>query len=255
MRKIGFGIGLFLLLMILPLTAQDQNVQQLFRQGNLFFQQGKYQQAVEAYQKILEQGYESGELYYNLGNAYFKINQFGKARLFYERALRFMPDDEALKENLILLKRRLVDRIEVPPKFFLTVWWEDLLQAFSLTTLTYLVIIAFWMLILSWAFYLFMKKQRHRERGKGLVVLTLILLILLSVILTDKIYRFEKEKYGVILKPSVTVFSEPRKEATEIFVVHEGTKVKILRKNQNWLEIKLGDGKTGWLRQDTLETI
>lgn len=254
MKKIYF-FGLILSFLLAGSLAAQQNVQQLFKQGNQYFQKGAYQKAVEAYQKILQEGYESGELYYNLGDAYFKMGKLGKARLFYERAKRFMPDDEALNANLKLLQSRLVDKIQKPPKFFLTVWWESFLGLFSLSLLTYLVVIFFWLFLLAWAFYLYMKKQKRQERGKGLVIIALIIFILFSITLFDKINHVDKVNYGVILKPAVTVYSEPRKESTEIFIVHEGTKVKILRRNAGWLEIKLDDGKTGWLLANSLEKV
>ncbi len=250
-----FKTWLLLVLLIAMVQAQSQEVERLFRQGNAAFQQGNYQQAIEFYQKILAAGYESGELYYNLGNAYFKTNQLGKARLFYERAQRLMPDDEALKENLLILQSRLIDKIEKPPRFFLSVWWESLLKAFSLNVLAWLLIAFFWLTVLSLAFHLYWKKQRKQDRGRPLVLLSLVLLLFSGVLFADKAYRFENEKYGVILKPSVTVFSEPRDQSTEIFVIHEGTKVMILRTSHEWFEIKLEDGKTGWVPQNTLEII
>ncbi|HHE55049.1 MAG TPA: tetratricopeptide repeat protein [Caldithrix abyssi] len=253
--KSCFKTGLLLILLVAMGQAQPQEVEHLFRQGNTAFQQGNYQQAIEFYQKILDAGYESGELYYNLGNAYFKTNQLGKARLFYERAQRLMPDDEALKENLLILQSRLIDKIKKPPRFFLSVWLESLLKAFSLNVLAWLLIAFFWLTVLSLAFYLYWKKQRKQERGKPLVLLSLLLLLFSGVLFTDKAYRFENEKYGVILKPTVTVFSEPRDQSTEIFVIHEGTKVMILRTSHEWFEIKLEDGKTGWVPQNTLEII
>ncbi|WP_456408835.1 tetratricopeptide repeat protein [Caldithrix abyssi] len=235
--------------------AQTEDIQQLFRQGNALFSKGNYQQAIEVYQKIVDEGYESGELYYNLGNAYFKINQLGRARLFYERALRLMPDDEALRENLLILQTRLLDKIEKPPEFFLTVWWKNLLQLLPMNALAWLVVALFWLSVLSLSFHLYWKKQRKQQKGRALVIISLSLLFFASVLLTDKAYRFENEKYGVILKPTVTVYSEPRAESTEIFVIHEGLKVKVLRKNNDWFEIKLEDGKTGWLPQNSLEII
>lgn len=255
MRKIHLAGIILSLVFVATLFAQEQSLQQLFREGNQYFQKGEYAKAIESYQKILDQGYESGALYYNMGNAYFKMNQLGKARLFYERAKRFMPDDEALKENLQLLKRRLVDKIAEPPKFFLTVWWESFLGFFSITLLSYLVVAAFWLFLLSWAFFLYMKKQKRKEKGKAFIVVTLFAFLLFGIMLFNKIQQSEHTEYGVIMKPSVTVYSEPRKEATEIFVLHEGTKVQILRRNLNWLEIKLADGKTGWLLKETLEKV
>lgn len=253
MKKINILIFTIALLFAGTLLASD--AQQLFRAGNQAFQKGDYQKAAQDYLEILNKGYESGELYYNLGNAYFKMGKLGLARLYYERAKRFIPDDEALNENLKLLEHRLVDKIQKPPRFFLTVWWENFLGLFSLSLLTYLVVISFWLFLFSWAFYLYMKKQKHKDRGKTLIVIMLVIFLLFGITLFDKINHVDNVSYGVILKPTVTVYSEPRKEATEIFMVHEGTKVEILRHNNGWLEIKLDDGKTGWLKADTLEKV
>ncbi len=248
-------IGFVLIVFWAVGLAAQPNIQQLFQQGNQYFQKGAYKKAIQTYQKILDEGYESGALYYNLGNAYFKMGRLGQARLYYERAKRFMPDDVALNENLKLLQKRLVDKIQQPPKFFLSVWWAWFLGLFSLSLLTYLVVLSFWLFLLAWAYYLFLKKQRHKERGKGLIIVMLFIFLLFSITLFDKINRVDNTQYGVILKPAVTVYSEPRKEATEIFIVHEGTKVQILRENQGWLEIKLDDGKTGWLLANSLEKV
>ncbi len=253
MKKIHILIVVVTVFFAGSLIASD--LQQLFRDGNKAFQKGNYQKAARDYSEILHKGYESGALYYNLGNAYFKMGKLGLARLYYERAKRFIPDDEALNENLKLLEHRLVDKIQKPPKFFLTVWWQNFLGLFSMGLLTYLVVIFFWLFLLSWAFYLYMKKQKHKERGKGLIIITLIIFLLFGITLFDKINHVDNLNYGVILKPTVTVYSEPRKEATQIFMVHEGTKVEILRRNNGWLEIKLDDGKTGWLQANSLEKV
>ncbi len=254
LHKTGMVILLSLLFAAM-LWAKHSAIQDLFRQGNGFFQKGQYQQAIVIYQKILNEGYESGELYYNLGNAYFKIGQLGKARLYYEKAARLMPDDEALKENLLILQSRLIDKIEKPPKFILSVWWQALLNLFSIDVLAWLVVAFFWFAVFSIAFNLYWKKQKRQQRGRFLVMMSVFFLLVSGLLFAEKVYRFENEKYGVILKPSVTVHSEPRQGATEIFVIHEGTKVEILRKNNDWLEIKLEDGKTGWLPQNALEII
>ena len=103
-------VFIIILLGILPVFASD-DLQALFNEGNQYYQAGEYEKAIKNYRSIIEQGYASGPLYFNLGNAYYKLNQLGEARLCYERAAKFLRNDEALQENLKLLSLRLVDQI------------------------------------------------------------------------------------------------------------------------------------------------
>jgi tetratricopeptide (TPR) repeat protein len=246
----------FFLILILIFTtgwAQDQTV--LFKNGNQYYQQGDYQKAIDQYEQILEQGFESGALYFNLGNSYYKLNELGKARLNYERAAEFIQGDEALNENLRILKMRLVDQIEAPPQFFLDTWWNYILNLFSVRALIWIVAILFWVMIASLVFRIYHSTRGHITRGKALFVFSLVVFLIFALISAQKIYKLETEHFAVIMNPSVTLLAEPKIGGTEVFVLHEGTKVKIERRTNEWLEIKLVDGKTGWLTKDNLEVI
>lgn len=226
----------------------------MFKEANALYQEGQFEAAIEKYEEILAADYESGELYYNLANAYYKTGNIGKARLNYERALYWLEGDESLTQNLELLKLRLVDQIEKPPKLFITVWWEALLNMFNTYTLGVIVLILFWIVLITAAIFLYYRK-RGRIKWKSLFVTFLVLWLFLLTIWINKIYLFETEKYGVILASTVTVHAEPAADTTELFVLHEGTRVKVLRISNSWLEIRLADGKTGWLQSDVLEII
>ncbi len=245
----------FVAVLFFALTVFATNPNALFEQGNQLYQQGKYQQAIEKYRQILEQGYESGALYFNLGNAYYKLNQLGAARLNYERAKKFLKNDEALNTNLNLLKLRLVDKIQTPPRFILSVWWEAVLEVFNLSLITWVVAGLFILLLLSFAAFLFHKRRHKSDRFKSATITLLTLFIIATFILIQKIYQTESERYGVIMNPTVTVYAEPNPGGTEVFVLHEGTRVKIQRQAQDWFEIRLDDGKTGWMQQKFLEII
>lgn len=241
------------LVFILTITLSANDRQNNFQQGNNSYQQGDYEQAVLLYKNILEEGYESGELYFNLGSACYKLNKTGLARLYYERASKLLKGDEALEYNLKLLQLRLVDQIESPPEFILSVWWNYFMDLFSLNMLTWLTIALLWLVLTAGAFRLYFRRKGYML--KQVFVAVLIVFIFFSFILTRKIYLFETEEYGVILEPSVTIFAEPKSAGTEVFVLHEGSKVKVERKNKDWFEIKLEDGKTGWLMQKKVEII
>lgn len=235
-----------------PLFAFQSD--QIFEQANQYYQNSEFELAVENYESILQSGFESGELYFNLGNAYYKIGLLGKARINYERALIWMEGDGDLTHNLEMLKLRLVDQIEPPPQLFINVWWNYLVDLFQTHIWGYIVLFMFWILLIIAAVYLHYRR-RGKIKMKGLLVTISIIWLFVMSIWVNKIYLFETENYGIILKSSVTVYAEPVKETTELFVIHEGTRVKVERFNEGWLEIRLEDGKTGWLMEENLEVI
>lgn len=235
------------------LMAQD--AQKLFKEGNQLYQQNKYEQAVALYDSILALGMESGELYFNLGNTHYRLGHMGLARLNYEKAAKFLKNDPAISENLELLKMQLVDKIQTPPKFFLYKWMDVILNLFSMQSLSWIVLALLWLVLGVAAVRQFYLKRKRVERLRTAFVSTLIVFILATLLLGQKIYLAETEVYAVVLKPSVTLYAEPSSTGTEVFILHEGTKMKIRREKQDWLEIVLADGKTGWIERSALAVI
>jgi len=229
--------------------------QHYFSEGNQLYQQGEYEQALEQYKKIIEFGYESGELYFNMGNAYFKLDKIGPARLYYEKATGFLKNDDALLQNLTMVKLRLVDQIESPPKLFLTVWWGAVLNLFPMQLLSVIMIILLWLILLLAALRLYLNRRGIRNRTSIFFNGVSIIFFLTAIIFFHKIYIFETSDFGVILSDKVTLRAEPAETGTELFILHEGSKVEIIRNTSQWMEVKLEDGKTGWLQNSALEKI
>jgi tetratricopeptide (TPR) repeat protein len=237
------------------LQVSAQEFQAEFSRGNNFYQQGEYENALDVYNNILDIGLESGELYYNLGNTYYKLNNMGRSRLYYERALRLLKNDQALEENIQLLKLRLVDKIQTPPRFILYVWRDGLLDVFSMNLLSWLTAGLLWLLLIIAAVRQYFIKRHRDDRLKYLLVTAAALFVICTLLFSQKIINAETEEYGVIQEPSVTLYAEPSAKGTEVFMLHEGSKVKIQRDNNEWLEIRLEDGKTGWIDKTYLEII
>jgi tetratricopeptide (TPR) repeat protein len=231
------------------LHAQDMDGE--FSSANQAYIDGDYQQAIELYSKILEQGIESGEVFFNLGNTYYKTNDLGRAILNYEKARKYIDGDPALEQNLKLTQLRIVDKIEPIPELFIVEWWTELIHTFSMDTLLWLSFSIYTTVILL-IIGLLLSSRRifYRFIWAATLLFILILIITLSVI-----YEFETTKFGVILEEKVSVISEPDSDGTEVFILHEGTKVKINRNLNNWLEISIPDGKIGWLKHTALEII
>jgi tetratricopeptide (TPR) repeat protein len=250
--KYKFSKYLCLALLISLLTSLNaQDLETRFSIANKAYADEDYQQAIELYSGIIDQGVESGEVFFNLGNAYYKSNDLGRAILHYEKARKYIEGDPALEQNLKLAQLRIVDKIEPIPELFLVEWWTEVTHLFSIDTYLWLCFTIFTLLILLIVIRLFYSRQLITR----FIWITSFLLIFILIVTISVIYEFETTQFGVILEEKISVVSEPDSEATEVFILHEGTKVKINRNLNEWLEISIPDGKTGWLQKTSLEMI
>jgi tetratricopeptide (TPR) repeat protein len=243
----------FLLLTVGVLLAQDPKT--LFHQANQAYQSQEYEKATALYQQILSQGYESKEVYYNLGDCFYRLNQVGQAVLYYEKALKLDPHDEDIRYNLELANLKVIDRIEIPPRLFVFEIWDDLKTFYSLTQLTRLVAILFAITIILVIIWLFIRQYRLRRWLISLAAIAGFLTIFWSCILIMQSQSYMKQREAVVLVPSVTVRSAPDDSSTDVFVLHEGVKVHLDELRAQWVKISLADGKSGWLRAENLAII
>jgi len=225
-----------------------------FQEGNRLYQAGDFEGARDAYLAILEDGFESGALQYNLGNAYFKLGDLGHAILSYERARRALPHDESVRSNLALARSLTVDKITPLPGFWVTRvarWWVELLPRTLLIS-----IVAIGYLVAALCLFL-----RIIDPGAGpwpvrLALTTGAITLVFALTLTVRELGLGRSERGVILATEAAVQSAPSEDASlQLFTVHEGTLVSIDRRAEGWLEVVLEDGKVGWIRSDALEPI
>lgn len=233
----------------LSLFAQDSNPSDMFNQANNFYTAGKYREALSLYSALDSLGYQSGELYYNLGNTYYKVGQIGKAILYYEKAKRFIDGDEDLQTNLDLALARTKDKIPELPKFFLEALLEKVLNVFSLGGLGFFVLLFLYGTAAIFIFQLRNLFGFNSLVGQIFKYMFLVLFTLSLILFLLKSSRLATHRNAVILNPVVNLKSEPREQSTTISVIHEGLKVEISRKESEWLEVKLPDGTKGWIEQ------
>jgi len=250
------SIGPMLIWMLIPASmghAFDPALH--FEEGNRLYREGRYEQALQAYKSILESGLESGFVYYNIGNCHYKLNRIGPAILYYERAARWMPNDPDLRANLALANLAVVDRIEPVRPFFLlrfSRWMMRLLTVeewIGLTTVLYLIFMTFTILRIV------TRKPRARRILSRFGAVSAILFLLAGLVLLARLRSDARFAEAVIMRPEVVVMSGPGEETTEIFTLHEGTKVSLDSRSGEWVEIILADGKVGWVRAEVLEEI
>lgn len=226
-----------------------------FLEANQFYQEGNYLEAIESYQKILDEGYESGSVYFNMGNCYYKLQDIGHAILYYERARQLIPGDEDLKANLALVNLSVVDKIIPHSEFIVFRVVRGFIHIFPQSTLvgitigTYIITIAFFVI------WIVTRKGMLRLAGFHLSILFGILFLIFGLSLIGNVRESKTRIEAIILADKVDVLSAPSEEGIEVFSLHEGTKVTIDQKTGEWREIVLADGKLGWVKQECLEII
>ncbi|ACF15040.1 TPR repeat-containing protein [Chloroherpeton thalassium ATCC 35110] len=235
-----------MMLMIGQISFAQNSPDLVFREGNRLYSRGQYQKALESYNNLLDLGYESGALYYNMGNAYYKLHKTGQAVLYYEKALKLMPDDEDLKNNLELAHLRTQDKISSVPSFFLVDLFNGFLNVFSLGFLGVAVLLSLY--LLTAVAILNMRGFFSPLPAKVLMISLVVITLMSSVVFVAKSVQDATESKAVVVTGVVNAKSEPRESSATLFVIHEGLKVDIAQQQGEWVEIKLPDGNKGWIR-------
>lgn len=219
-----------------------------YEDGNAAYNEGNYEQALVFYNSIVEAGRESSALYYNMGNTYYKMRDYPHAILYYEKALKLNPGDEDTRINLEIANMAVVDKINQIPQSFLAKWWNGLKSSLSADGWTWLSVI-FFALLLS-CLFAFLMSRRSGVRKLGFFFgLVFVACFALSVIFAAKNQRelLDRHNEAIIMTPTVNVKSSPSEQSVDLFVLHEGTKVRVLDSARDWNKIKIADGSVGWL--------
>jgi tetratricopeptide (TPR) repeat protein len=231
-------------------------VDSLWNAANQAYVDGRWTDAVDGYELISGMGLESAALYCNTGDAYFKQGNVPEAILYYERALKLDPSYEDARFNLELLNSTIQDRIDPVPEFVLKAWSRDIcyIMDSNAWAVCFIIFIA---LALALAL-LFILSPSVAGRRTGFFA-GLVMILLAAFALTFSIWQkkdYMKADNAIVMRPVVSVKSSPSGEAsTDLFILHEGTKVKIIDEVGSWNNIELADGRQGWIRSGDIETI
>jgi tetratricopeptide (TPR) repeat protein len=248
--------GLYLLLLLaLPLFSLGDDNEALFKQGNTAYSKGQYQQAIKVYQQVVDGGYQSAVVYFNLGNAYYKQGDIPSALLYYEKAHKLAPGDEDINFNIHYANLKTTDKVEAAPEFFVTQWWHGLVLFFSVNTLSILSILAFVAGFLILILYLFSNSSAIKRASFYVGVLMIFLGLTFIFMANRQINYFSGHHQAIIFSGSVIVKSTPDANAKPLFVVHEGTKVDVLQTNNSWIEVQLPNGAAGWITANDVKEI
>lgn len=242
------------MILLVGVTASAQN-QALFDRATKAYTDGEYQTAIDNYLEILENGQHSPELYYNLGNTYYKLNQIAPSIYYYEKALLLKPNDPEIKNNLSYAKNMTLDAIETLPETGFAKIYNSLLGFLSFDQWGYVAVVFMILFVLLYiAFYYF----RFASRKRSAFVLSIVCLFfaIVSVVFAYLEYSaFEADRPAIVFAEESSVKSEPNKTSQEAFALHEGTKVNVLDELNDWKKIRIADGTMGWIPSEDIKVL
>ncbi len=242
-------------LMFIQLLLHAASADSVYMKASDAYASGNFEQSLLLYESIVVAGLESPELYYNMGNAAFRSNKLGYAVLYFEKALKLDPGYDDARKNLEYVSIYKEDQLEVVPEFFIRSWTKALFQLFSLKTWSYFSLFLFFLMLTGTLVYIFSVRQRIKKAGffTGITAV-LLFFISMSAAINQNSLMIHPEN-AVITIPSVVVKSSPSLSGTDLFVLHEGTLLKLDDEVGDWIEIKISDGRVGWIPGGSYEII
>ncbi|MFZ4520770.1 MAG: tetratricopeptide repeat protein [Bacteroidales bacterium] len=255
MRKHMKPYTILVVLFFMAVSAFSSVEEVNVAKANKAYSAGSYEAAAGLYQKVAEAGYYSPELFYNLGNACFKMNDYSKAILWYERARRLDPGNEDINFNLNVANTKISDKIEPLPELFYKRWFNNIVYAFSIDGWAMIGICMFVAGLLGFVLYLASRVLFLRKVGFWTGT-AFVFLAFISLAFAWIGYNTTKSvNEAIVFAPTITVKSSPDEKSTDLFVLHEGTKVLLLDNISGWYEIRIANGSVGWLPKTSLEKI
>jgi tetratricopeptide (TPR) repeat protein len=249
MKKLFF-ILIAILFATVQLPAQD-----LLQSANEAYAKGDYAEAAEQYEAALKENGESASVYYNLGNSYYKANKIAPSILNYERALLLEPGNGDIRFNLEVAKLKTVDKIEPVGEFFLTAWFHSVENLMSTDAWSKFGIVCFILLIGGLFLFFFSRKILIKKAGFYAAVCLLVGVIFGNIFAYNQKKSLTNRDSAIIFVPTTTIKSSPADSGTDLFILHEGAKVKLKNKIGNWNEIETADGNVGWIKNEEIAVI
>jgi tetratricopeptide (TPR) repeat protein len=241
--------ALLISLFTLGAASQDSGTGK-FNQGVTYFSAGTYNEALQAWTEVYNTGYRSASLCYNIGNSYFKLNNIPQAILFYERAYLLKPADEDINYNLQIARTLIVDRFQEIPELFFIRWYDFISLFLSSNRWARISIISFILSLLFLSLYIYSSKYRRKVIGFWFAV-SLFVITIGSFVFSVRNKYLVYDSHKAIISGK----SSPDNSGTDLFVIHEGTKVTVEDEVGDWLEIRLSDGNKGWIPLNSLNII
>ena len=247
MKKIIIAINIIWMFSPSILSAQI-NVENIFSQANELYNKGSYIEAINNYKEIIKNDFHSAELYYNLGNAYYRLDSIASSVYYYEKALQLNPNDREIIDNLALVNKTLVDEIDPITTPLIESILKSLSNIFYFETWGYISIFFSFLIVALFLSYYFANSSRIKRLTFVLLCISSILM-LASLINGNKGYdNYVNNEYAIIYSYETDLKTEPNFRSETLFMLHEGTKVQVIENYNNWIKVRLVNGQIGYIQ-------
>ena len=235
-----------------PISASESDADVAYREKN-------YAESIKLYEAQVERNrtinQESAQLYYNLGNAYFRDNQIAKAIVNYERALLINPGDSDIRHNLRFAKTRIEDKIDSADNLFINKWVRSLQNLYSANTWATIGIVLFILFIVAIGIYMISLQLSMRKISFYVGIVLFFAVVITNVFAFKQKSKITNRSTAIVMSASASIYTSPDAHSQELFRLHEGAKVKIKREEGRWIEIVIANGSVGWLQKMNVEVI
>lgn len=245
---------IFIIIPIFGLNAETTS-----EQAAKAYQDGDFRKAIELLETEIktqqEQGKVSPELFYNLGNAYFRVNEVPQALLNYERSLLYNPGDRDVRHNIEYAQTKIEDKILTADNFFLQMWFDGIQNQTTANNWAKWAITFFVIFIAALFLFFFSPKLNLKKAGFYTAIVCLVVVIFTNIFAYRQKSKIENRNTAIVMAGSAPVVSAPNTTSKELFILHAGTKVVINKIDGGWYEIEIANGSIGWIQKEKLEII
>lgn len=242
--------------MLLPLAGYAANDNgRLWTEANDAYSMGQYEGALDGYRQIEDSGYQSYKLFYNMGNAYYKLGENGKTILYYEKALKLDPSGTDAMNNLQIAKLQTLDKIEVLPELIINTWIKDVRNLMSSDSWAYLAVGFLVLMMFLLLMFKFAPTTGKRKLSFVLACVAFLLAIFSILFAASLKADANSEDTAIVMVPVSNIKSAPNSTGNNLFILHEGSKVEILEEAGQWCRIEISDGRQGWMLKGDIEVI
>ena len=251
-----FSVLFYKIIFVLVINFSfSQNSENYFNAGNDFYNNGQFEKALDSYFKVLNENYHSAELYFNIGNTYYKLDSTAHSIFYFEKAKKMSPMNRDILNNLGYAENMKIDLIEKLPKSQIENFQIYLFNIFSIKKLGYIIILLLWIFCILFGLYYFIRNSRLKKILFLISSLFFLLIAVTFIIGTQKSIFDSLLTEAIVFERQISVNDEPNDRSKVLFNLHEGTKVNIVEKLENWLKIKLENGAEGWIKSKGIKQI
>ena len=246
---------ILIMLFVLETSFGQTTPEFLFNEGNKAYNAADYENAISLYEQTIKMGKHSAELYYNLGNANYRLNKVAESIYYFEKAKLMRPKDKDILTNSAFANNMTIDAIEKIPISQIDQIKKIIIEIFSFEIWTYFTLILLWIFTILFLGYLFFIRTILKRRF-FFSSLGILLLFIFSFSITYSIDQNEKNrKFAILFSKQIDIWSEPNQQGDRLFVLHEGTKVQLLDSLEEWQKIRIANGSEGWIKEALFKKI